>query len=63
MEEKMFKLEKFSQDLGNKIIELISEGQLDKFKKEPKQESKQEIKNQEFIKYFCKDFWEFLFCK
>lgn len=55
----MFKLEKFSQEMGNKIIESITEGQLDKFKKDPKQS----IKNLECIKYFCKDFWEFLFCK
>lgn len=58
--DKVYELEQMAESLGKKINELISVDLLEKFIRE---KEKQDIKNIEYIKFLCKEFWVYVFGK
>lgn len=60
LNEKIYELEKIGETLGKNINERVTVDLLEKFMKD---KEKQNIKNLEYIKFICKEFWIYLFGK
>jgi len=60
MNDKIFEIEKFGENLGRNINERVSVDLLEKLVRD---KEKQDIKNLEYIKFICKEFWIYLFGK
>lgn len=60
MNDKVFSIEKIGENLGRNINERIS---MDLLEKLVRDKEKQEIKNLEYIKFLCKEFWIYVFGK
>ena len=60
MNDKAYELEKLGETLGRNINERVSVDLLEKLVKD---KEKQDIKNLEYIKFLCKEFWIYVFGK
>ena len=60
MNDKFFEIEKFGENLGRNINERVSVDLLEKLVRD---KEKQDIKNLEYIKFLCKEFWIYIFGK
>ena len=60
MNDKAYELEKFGENLGRNINERVSVDLLEKFIRD---KEKQDIRNLEYIKFICKEFWIYVFGK